>query len=157
MNKIFQFIKSHFLTRKFLTFGIIGIANTLIHMSVYYVIYHYFFDEAYFISRAIVSNTTAFVSASIFSYFANAIFTFKPKNKSAVQFSIVMLVFIARWGISTSLTTFFDFAMLEWLHADYSAYSYLSIVAPFLASALLIPIAYFALDFVFRKTDHKKI
>jgi len=157
LNKILQFIKSHFLTKKFLTFGIIGVANTLIHMTVYYVIYHYFFDAAYYIPRAIVSNTVAFVSASIFSYFANAIFTFKPKHKSAVQFSIVMLVFVTRWGISTSLTTFFDYAMLEWLHADYVAHTYLSIVAPFLASALLIPIAYFALDFVFRKTDVKKI
>lgn len=150
MNKIFTFVKTHFLTKKFLTFGIIGVINTLIHMSIYYLFYRFLNAGAFW------SNTVAFVSASIFSYFSNAILTFKPINKSTAQFSIVMAVFLARLLISNALTTLFDYIMLQGFHADYAAYPFLSIVAPFLASALLIPIAYFALDFVFKKTDIKK-
>ena len=156
MNKIWEFVKTHFLTKKFLTFGIIGVINTGIHLIVYYLAYNIILPIENEILLAFWSNTVAFVSASIFSYFANAIFTFKPKRKSTVQFSIVMIVFLLRWFISSSLTSLFDSIAINWLQFDYEAHSILSLVAPLFASALLIPIAYFALDWVFRKTDKEK-
>ncbi len=156
MAKIWKFIKTHFLTKKFLTFGIIGVVNTGIHLVVYYLAYNIILPTENEILLAFWSNTIAFVSASVFSYFANAIFTFKPKRKTTVQFSIVMLVFLLRWFISSSLTSLFDSIAINWLQFDYDAYSILSLVAPLFASALLIPIAYFALDWVFRKTDKEK-
>lgn len=156
MTKIWKFIKTHFLTRKFLTFGIIGVINTGIHLVVYYLAYNIILPITNEILLAFWSNTIAFVSASVFSYFANAVFTFKPKRKTTVQFSIVMLVFLLRWFISSSLTSLFDSIAINWLHFDYDAHSILSLVAPLFASALLIPIAYFALDWVFRKTDKEK-
>ncbi|MCK4551864.1 MAG: GtrA family protein [Tenericutes bacterium] len=156
MSKLWNFIKKHFLTKKFLTFGVIGVINTGIHLSVYYLFYNVFFNIENDLGLAFWSNTLAFISASTFSYFANAIFTFKPKRKSTVQFSIVMLVFLLRWIISSSLTSLFDSISINWLNFDYEASSMLSLVAPLLASGLLIPIAYFALDWVFRKTDEKK-
>lgn len=150
MSKLFLFIKKYFLTVKFLTFGIIGVMNTAIHLSIYWVAFNPFDFGAFW------SNTVAFIGASVFSYFANAIFTFKPKNKNTTQFSIVMLVFLLRLLMSNGLTSFFNYGMIYWIHADYAMNSWLTLVAPFLASALLIPIAYFALDFVFKKTDIKK-
>jgi len=106
--------------------------------------------------KAFWSNTIAFVAASIFSYFANAIFTFKPNKKSTRQFSIVMGVYLLRWFISSSLTSLFDSIFVNVFNFDYSSFKYLELLAPLLASALLIPIAYFALDWVFRKTDKEK-
>lgn len=153
MTKIWNFIKTHFITKKFLTFGIIGVMNTTIHMLVYYLSYNFIIPITNDTLLAFVCNSVAFVSASVFSYFANAIFTFKPKQRTKSQFSIVMGVYLARLGISSLLTAGFDFAMLEWLNANYETYTYLELVAPLLGSALLIPIAYFALDWVFKKTD----
>ena len=150
MNKIWKFVKNNFLTKKFLTFGLIGVANTAIHMLVYYITYNSFVLGPFW------SNTLAFITASVFSYFANAIFTFKPKRKTTVQFSIVMFVYLTRLLISSGLTTLFDTLFLNTFNMDYSAYPMLELLAPLLASALLIPIAYFALDWVFKKTDTKK-
>lgn len=154
MNKIWLFVKKNLLTKKFLTFGIIGIFNTFIHLLVYSLIY----DEntARFIGGAFFSNAIAFIVASIFSYFANAYFTFKPKNKNTMQFSIVILVFLSRLIVSSLLAELFDFIVINWIGIDYAVYPIAKSIAPFFASALLIPIAYFALDIVFKKTDIAK-
>lgn len=156
MTRIWDFVKTHFLTKKFLTFGIIGVANTGIHLLVYYLAYNNLILTANLVVKAFWSNTIAFVAASIFSYFANAIFTFKPKRKSTTQFSVVMIVYLVRWFISSSLTSLFDSIFVNVFNFDYSSFKYLELLAPLLASALLIPIAYFALDWVFRKTDKEK-
>lgn len=150
MNKLLQFIKTKFLTKKFLSFGVIGVVNTVIHLVVYAI----FYDTLK--AGPFLSNTVAFISASTFSYFANAIFTFKPKNKSTMQFSVVMLVFLIRLLISNLLTTGFDYILQNWIGVDYEIYRWASKVPPFVASVLLIPIAFFALDYVFKKTDVKK-
>jgi len=149
LHKLISFVKTHFLTVKFLTFGTIGVLNTLIHMSVYWIFYNLLVVGPFF------SNTVAFITASVFSYLANAFFTFKPKSKNFTQFGAVILVFSIRLLISNGLTSLFDYVMLSLLHADYALHAWMTFVAPFLASALLIPIAYFALDIVFKKTDIK--
>lgn len=105
---------------------------------------------------AFLSNTVAFITASVFSYFANVFLTFKPVQKSAKQFSFVMGVFVVRMLVSNLLTTAFDFIVLNGFHADYTLNPWMTIIAPFFASALLIPIAYFALEYVFKKTDIQK-
>ena len=154
MTRIWGFIKTNFLTKKFLTFGIIGILNTLIHLLIYNLIYNE--DSIQFIGGAFFSNAIAFIVASVFSYFANAYFTFKPKNKSTMQFSIVILVFLSRLIVSSLLAELFDFIVINWIGIDYAVYPIAKSIAPFFASALLIPIAYFALDIVFKKTDVEK-
>lgn len=151
MTKIIDFIKKKFLTKKFLTFGIIGVINTVIAMGVYWI----FFSKVT-VENAFWSNTVSFIVASTFSYFANALLTFKPKNKSTMQFSIVMLVFLSRLLVSNGLTTLFNDIIQTGFHVDYSVHKFATIIAPFIGSALLIPIAYFALEYVFKKTDIKK-
>jgi len=150
LRKLWNFIVKNFLTKKFLTFGIIGVLNTIISLTIYQIFFHLLFAGVFW------SNTVAFIGASVFSYFMNAILTFKPKNRTATQFSVIMVVYFVRLMTSNGLALLFDYMMLNLFHADYDAYPYLSAIAPFMASALLIPIAYFALDFVFKKTDVKK-
>ncbi len=151
MKKIYDFVKKHFLTKKFLTFGIIGVMNTGIHLLVYHLCY-----DTVFHFGAFISNSIAFITATVFSYFANATFTFRVKKRSTTQFSVVILVYLIRLGISSTLTWGFDSMFLNWFHFDYMTYPILELMAPLLGSALLIPIAYFALDWVFKTTDKKK-
>ncbi|MDD4183815.1 MAG: GtrA family protein [Candidatus Izemoplasmatales bacterium] len=156
-KKIINFIVKNFLTRKFITFGIIGIINTGIHLLVYWLVHNALTgvvaSDAWL---AFLANTVAFVSASVFSYFANAIFTFKPQNRNTLQFVTVILVFLARLLISNGLTAGFDYIIVNWFNANYTLYPITKIIAPFMGSVLLIPIAYFALDYVFKKTGEKK-
>jgi len=147
-------MRLNFFTKKFLTFGIIGVLNTFIHLLVYTSIYDE--NSTKFLAGAFFSNAIAFIVASVFSYFANAYFTFKPKNKSTMQFSAVILVFLTRLIISSLLAELFDYIVINWIGIDYSVYPIAKSIAPFIASALLIPIAYFALDAVFKKTDIEK-
>jgi hypothetical protein len=67
-----------------------------------------------------------------------------------------MIVYIVRLLTSSTLTSIFNTIAIQWFKFDYQANEILSLVAPLLASALLIPIAYFALDWVFKKTDTEK-
>ncbi len=150
MSKIWAFVKNNFLTKKFLTFGIVGVMNTVIHLSVYQLFFIVFSAGPFW------SNTVAFICASTFSYFMNAIFTFKPKTKSGLQFSVIMTVYFARMMTSNGLNVLFDYIMIHWFSANYELYPSLSAIAPFFASALLIPISFFALDIVFKKTDITK-
>lgn len=147
MNNLFRWTKETFLTKKFITFGIIGVINTLIHMAVYFVFYQKMAAGTFW------SNTIAFLSASAFSYFANAVFTFKAENKSAFQFSAVMVVFFVRLWMSNGLTAGFDAFFRRVAGLDYDAVPLASVLAPFFGSALLVPLAYFALDYVFKWTD----
>ncbi len=159
MNKLWIFVKTKFLTIKFLTFGIIGVFNTSIHLAAYALFYGFIESAAPELGKAFFAgsaNTVAFITASIFSYFANAVFTFKPKNRNSIQFTLVMLVFLVRWGISTLLTIGFDWIVIEGIGLDYDVVSWAKLIAPFFASALLIPVAYFALGWVFQKTDREK-
>jgi putative flippase GtrA len=161
MKKIWTFLKTKFLTKKFLSFGIIGVINTGIHMAVYWLCFNPLTFKTISLDLGILntnlgaflSNIVAFVVASVFSYFANVIFTFKPTKKSGKQFSYVMGVFVLRMFASSLLTAAFDFIILRWIlqTPDY-AQSWMSVIAPFFASALMIPIAYFALEYVFKKT-----
>lgn len=150
MINLWNFIKKNFLTKKFITFGIIGVINTLIHMLTY----GFFYNQ--FNAKAFLSNVAAFIVASVFSYFANAYFTFKPKHKTTKQFSAVLLVFLTRLLISSLLASAFDFMVIHWLNISYATYPAATYIAPMLASVLLIPLAFLALNVVFKKTSDMK-
>ncbi len=156
LARIWFFIRDKFLTKKFITFGFIGVLNTGIHMTVYSVGYSKLsslLGPSQIELSAFISNTFAFITASIFSYFANAIFTFKPNKRTYRQFYFVILVFIIRLLISSTLTATFNYIVIDWFNVNYDLAPWAKFIAPFMGSALLIPVAYFALDFVFKKTD----
>jgi len=127
-------------------------------MAVYGVVYDLFDARTSLMSSVIAfnANAIAFVVASTFSYFANAYFTFKPKHKTTMQFSAVILVFLTRWIISSLMAAGFDFMVVNVISIDYDVYPIAKYIAPFLASALLIPLAYIALNIVFKKTSDIK-
>jgi putative flippase GtrA len=164
MTGIWAFVKARLLTKKFLSFAIIGVVNTGIHLLIYGLCYfglgfEHITMEIGVLSTdlgAFLSNAIAFIGASVFSYFANVFFTFKPQSTSTKQFSYVMGVFFFRLIVSSLMTWGFDAIMLEWIRADYLLHPWMAYIAPFFASAMLIPVAYFVLEYVFKKTDVKK-
>lgn len=156
-GKIWRFIRNNFLTWKFISFGLIGVVNTGIDLLVYgFCMKNLHFENWVWGMDAwrpgtFFAGSIAFIVASVFSYFANAFLTFRPKRKTASQFSAVMGVFLLRLLITSGLTTFFDFLMYK-IVTGYDGTGWLYYVPRFFASALMIPIAFFALDFVFQKT-----
>lgn len=157
-RKVWLFIRNNFLTWKFISFGLVGLVNTAIDLGVYGFCLRALHFEDWAIGDwrpgTFLAGALAFIVASVFSYFANAIITFKPQKKSATQFSAVMAVFLVRLLISGLLTTFFDFLMFK-IVPSYDGTGWMNFIPRFFASALLIPIAFFALDYVFKKTGTK--
>lgn len=144
--------------RKFISFGLIGVVNTAIDLLVYGFSMKILHFDNWVVGEwrpgTFFAGAVAFIVASVFSYFANAILTFKPDKKTTTQFLAVMAVFVVRLLIASALTTLFDFAMYR-LVSGYDGEGWLGYVPRFFASALLIPIAFFVLDFVFKKTGTK--
>lgn len=151
MSKVWLFVKTHFLTKKFLSFGIIGIINTGIDALVYLLFFDVLFPGVAFIAKG-----AAFIVASVFSYFANTLFTFKPESKNATQFTVVMAVFLVRMFVTMALAAGINYAVIVWFHVDYAAVPIAKLITPILSSAIMIPIAYFPLDAVYRKFGKKK-
>lgn len=150
MTRIVAFVKTHFLTKKFLTFGIIGVVNTAIDWLIYLLFYNEIVPGIAFVSKG-----AAFIVASVFSYFANALFTFKPTSRNARQFTVVMFVFLVRLFFTIALAQAIDYALISGFGIDYVLHPAAKSITPILSSAVMIPVAYFALDAVFRKYDRK--
>jgi putative flippase GtrA len=150
LNDLIAFFKKHFLTRKFLVFCVIGVVNTVIDTLVYLLFYDKITPGIVYASRG-----AAFIVASVFSYFANAFFTFKPESRNGTQFAVVMLVFLIRMLLTIGLAEIIDYVVVDLIGIDYQIYPIAKSVTPILSSAIMIPIAYFVLDAVFRRYGRK--
>ena len=83
MQKIWQMIKTKFLNKQFLSFGLIGACNTLISQGLYML----------FVLQSVevgIASILGDVLSMVFSYFMNMHFTYhkKPSWKSAVTFPL---------------------------------------------------------------------
>ncbi|MFA5006342.1 MAG: GtrA family protein [Candidatus Izemoplasmatales bacterium] len=152
MNRIWRFVKTHFLTRKFLTFGIIGVVNTAIDSLVYLLFFDLLVPDVVFVARGV-----GFIVASIFSYFANALFTFKPESRNASQFGVVMTVFLIRMLVTMGLAEAINYVVETGIGIDYGTVPIAKLITPVMSSAIMIPIAYFALDAAYRRFGGKRI
>lgn len=152
MNKAWLFVKTHFLTKKFLSFAIIGVVNTAIHTLIYLLFYNEILPGVAFVATGV-----AFIFASIFSYFANAFFTFKPASKNATQFGVVMAVFLIRMFVTMALAEAIDYGVIHWFGVDYDLYPIAPAITAILSSAIMIPVAYFALAAVYTKFGTKAV
>ena len=94
-------IKKTFLTKSFLTFCIIGGLAYLLHQGIYllYTKTFGFYDD----KNHLISTAIAFTVASIFTYFANAKFTYDTKAKSDTAIKS-LVVFIVKFVITEGLT-----------------------------------------------------
>jgi putative flippase GtrA len=67
---------------QFIKFALIGVVNTVIDFSIYYILTRYTqaFDVATY--RKYIANVISFFVATTFSFYSNRIWTFEQKNKA---------------------------------------------------------------------------
>lgn len=164
MSKLFKWIKEKFINKAFLSFVIIGIINTIINSIFVWFISKCFVwingadilsdDPLYFWSVG-VSTFVAYVAASLFSYFANAHFTYKQDKKDAKTFIEAVITFAARYGLTWVLTWALGLLFTWMLSKTSLSQETITTIANLVASVLMIPPFYFMLGFVFKRTKKR--
>lgn len=155
IKKLWRWGVKKFWNKKFITFCIIGVLNTFIHLGTLWLMYK-IFDAANILQeqnletvKVLIGNAVAFIVASTFSYFANNYITFKNKKSDTKTFVESMIIFLARFGL-TELLTFIFVSIFKALKLGDIWIKY---VGPFSASIIMIPIAYV---FLAKVLDHSK-
>ena len=125
-------IKERFLTKQFLTFGIIGVINTLVSQGLYMV----------FVGMEVAVGTASILSnvlSMIGSYFMNTYFTYKQKPtwKSAVTFPLSYIPGIIISALMVIL-------VVDILHAP-------KMFAKILSLPLYIPVNFLCMSFIIKK------
>ena len=129
-------IKERFLTKQFLTFGIIGVINTLVSQGLYMV----------FVGMEVAVGTASILSdvlSMIGSYFMNTYFTYKQKPtwKSAVTFPLSYIPGII-------ISALMVFLVVDILHAP-------KMFAKILSLPLYIPVNFLCMSFIMKKFGKK--
>ncbi|MBR2668847.1 MAG: GtrA family protein [Solobacterium sp.] len=129
-------IKERFLTKQFLTFGIIGVINTLVSQGLYMV----------FVGLEVAVGTASILSdvlSMIGSYFMNTYFTYKQKPtwKSAVTFPLSYIPGIIISALMVVL-------VVDILHAP-------KMFAKILSLPLYIPVNFLCMSFIMKKFGKK--
>ncbi|MDD3191564.1 MAG: GtrA family protein [Bacilli bacterium] len=140
IRKLFQ----TFLSRAFITFCIIGVINTLLHLGVYNAVLAIPHQSEDFL--VLLGNTLAFIIASLFSYWANATFTYREKM-SQKTFWLAMVTFLIRLFLSDLLIYICLLLIRE--------FGWTSLIpwAPLPASIILIPIQFLVFNIIFKQKN----
>jgi len=158
IKKIWRWGINKFWNRKFITFCIIGVLNTLIHLGTLWAMYKLFDalnvlqEENVETVKVLLGNAVAFIVASTFSYFANNYVTFRNKKSDTKTFVESMIIFLARFGLTELLTFIFVSIFKAMKLGDI----WIKYVGPFSASIIMIPIAYIFLAKVLDHSNDKK-
>ena len=164
MRKFFHWIKAKFFNKSFLSFVIIGVINTLINTFFVWFVSKVFTwivghevvagDDLYLWSTG-VATFVAYVLASLFSYFANAHFTYNQDKKDARTFLEAVISFGVRYGLTWVLTWAFGLLFTLILKNTSLSQETITTIANLVASILMIPPFYFMLGFVFKRTKKR--
>ena len=133
---MFTKIKEKFFTKQFLTFGIIGVINTLVSQGLYML----FVQLNTSVGTASILGD---VISMIGSYFMNTLITYKqkPNWKSAVTFPLSYIPGII-------ISALMVIIVVDWLHAP-------KMFAKILSPPLYIPVNFLCMSFIM-KTFGKK-
>ena len=141
INFIRKMFKTFF-SKAFIIFCIIGVLNTLVHLGVYNaVLLVTWWSQAVMV---VIGNTIAFIAASLFSYWANATFTYRQRVEKK-SFILSAITFLMRLLLSDALISLFNqiieeqgwFELLPW--------------APIPATMILIPLQFLVFNRIFNK------
>ena len=141
-------IKKAFFNKKFLTFCIIGGLAYLIHQGIYllYTKAFNFYDDKYHL----ISTAIAFSIASIFTYYANAIFTYKTKASSKTMWQSI-IVFILKFVLTEALTL----GIMAIMNANFDKkdvfYKVVDIMLPLILTCITLILQFFAFNVIFRE------
>ena len=116
--------KSFFdLIKQFIKFGIVGLSNTFISLTIYYVL-------IYFKVNYIIANTVAFIISVLNSYYWNSKFVFKKSQEGNLK---PLLKTFMSYGTTFILSTMLLFIMVEYLNIS-------EVIAPILNLIITIPL-----------------
>ena len=158
IKRVWKWGVNKFWNKKFITFCIIGVLNTLVHLGTLYLMYklfevtHILQEENLITVKVLIGNAISFIGASTFSYFANNYITFKNKTSSKKTFVESMIIFLARFGLTELLT----FIFVSIFRALKLGDVWIKYVGPFSASIIMIPIAYIFLAKVLDHSNEEK-
>lgn len=122
-------------SRSFLIFCIIGALNTLVHLAVFNLLIE---------TNTLLANSVAFIAASLFSYWANATFTYKTEMESKT-FVFSLLTFFIKLLLSNALTLGF-----EHLFFSINQRALIKFI-PIPVTLIILPLQFFAFNLIFLK------
>ncbi|GIX41674.1 MAG: polysaccharide biosynthesis protein GtrA [Leptospiraceae bacterium] len=95
MNQFITNLKNTFYrtTKQFVKFGIVGIINTIITLSIIFILSNYY-DVHY-----IISNAIGYIAGFINSFIMNKFWTFKSKGNVFKESIWFIIVFLISYGI----------------------------------------------------------
>ncbi len=167
MNKVFKTIKEKFLTKSFIIFCVIGVINTIINSLVMKGVLKVFdvtvsgdisTKEAgimYYVSMG-SATLIAFIAASIFSYFANARFTYNQKKTDGKTFFEASIAFIGRFVITYLFTLLIQLIITLIFNIESDPSGWVRTLSNLIASVLMIPPFYIMLGFVFKRSKNRQ-
>lgn len=124
-----------FLSRAFIIFCIIGTINTLVHLAVFNLLIDV---------NTLFANTVAFIVASVFSYWANATFTYQTTMKHST-FVASMVTFVVKLLLSNALTLGF-----KWLLIYFDKKSLIKFI-PIPVTLIILPLQFLVFNRIFLK------
>lgn len=146
-------LKQIFFNKSFLTFCIIGGLAYLLHQAIYLLytkLFGFYDDKFHLISTAI-----SFLIASIFTYFANAKFTYNTKAKSDTAIKS-LFVFVAKFAITEGLTLGIMTIMNHNFTPNYVFYKIVDIMLPFILTCVTLILQFLAFNIIFKKDRNER-
>ncbi|MBS1477452.1 MAG: GtrA family protein [Acholeplasmatales bacterium] len=143
-------IKRTFFNKSFLTFCIIGGFAYLIHQGIYllYTKAFNFYDD----KNHLRSTAIAFAIASLFTYFANAKFTYdtKASNDTAIK---SIIVFILKFFITEGLTLGIMAIMNHNFESTDLFYKIVDILLPLILTCITLILQFIAFNIIFKSKN----
>lgn len=125
---------------QFIKFCIIGVINTIIHLIIY--------NALRIDYGGTIATTIAFIVASIFSYFANSLFTYK-KNVNKKTFILSMLVFIIKLMLNDGLELLFSYVFKKINILELIKFN------PIFITIIILPIQFLVFNKIFKETVYE--
>ncbi len=143
INFIRKMFKTFF-SKAFIIFCIIGVLNTLVHLGVYnaVLLVTWWPQEV----MVVIGNTLAFIIASLFSYWANATFTYRQRVGKK-SFVLSAVTFVMRLVLSDILISIFNWIIVK------EEWDALLPWAPIPATMILIPLQFLVFNRIFIKHE----
>ena len=150
---MFKKIKETFFNKKFITFCIIGFLAYLIHQGIYslYINVFHFYDDSYHL----ISTAIAFILASIFTYLANAKFTYNTNSsKKTVIQSII--VFILKFLLTEGITLGIMAIIKSNFTPQDTFYKIVDTMLPLILTCITLILQFLAFNVIFKKKDKQE-
>lgn len=140
-EKLLAIIK-YFFSEKFIRFCIIGIINTVIHLIIYNLLRIEY--------GGTIATTIAFIIASIFSYFANSLYTYKTEIKKKTFF-LAMITFTVKLLLNDGLEFAFSHLFNKLNLSTLIKYN------PIFITAIILPLQFLVFNKIFKEPKYETV